>query len=54
LIYSPVRGHSKKPDEQYGKIERLYPNKRYLELFARRKRGGWDAWGDEVKSDIEL
>jgi len=54
LIYSPVRGHSKKPDEQYGKIERLYPNKRYLELFARRKRGGWDAWGNEVKSDIEL
>lgn len=54
LIYSPVREHSRKPDEQYNKIERLYPNKRYLELFARHKRDGWDAWGNEIKSDIRL
>ena len=54
LIYSPVREHSRKPDEQYAKIEKLYPNKRYLELFARRKREGWDAWGNEVDSDVEL
>ena len=25
-----------------------------LELFARRKVEGWDAWGNEVESDIEL
>jgi N6-adenosine-specific RNA methylase IME4 len=54
LIYSPVREHSRKPDEQYGKIERLYPNMRYLELFARKKRDGWDAWGNEIESDIHL
>ena len=54
LIYTPVREHSRKPDEQYNKIERLYPNKRYLELFARHKRDGWDAWGNEIKSDIRL
>ena len=54
LIYSPVREHSRKPDEQYAKIEKLYPNKRYLELFARHKREGWDAWGNEVESDVEL
>lgn len=25
-----------------------------IELFAREKTEGWDAWGDEVESDIEL
>lgn len=54
IIHTPVREHSRKPDEQYGKIERLYPNMRYLELFARKKRPGWDAWGNEVESDIDL
>ncbi len=54
LIYSPVREHSRKPDEQYNKIERLYPDKSYLELFARYKRDGWDSWGNEVQSDIRI
>lgn len=54
LIYYPVKRHSQKPDGQYNKIERLYPNKRYLELFARNKREGWDSWGNEVKSDIRV
>lgn len=25
-----------------------------IELFARQKTKGWDVWGNEVKSDIEL
>ena len=54
IIYSPRREHSRKPDEQYSKIERLYPGKKYIELFARRTRPGWDVFGNEVKSDIEL
>ena len=54
LIYSPVREHSRKPDEQYNKIERLYPDVRYLELFARKKREKWDAWGNEVESDVSF
>jgi len=54
IIYSPIREHSRKPDEQYAKIERLYPNMNYLELFARRKRPGWDSWGNEIESDIEI
>ena len=54
LIYAPVREHSRKPDEQYNKIERLYPGRRYLELFARRKRPGWDAWGNEIESDVAM
>lgn len=54
LIASPRREHSRKPDEQYGKIERLYPEARKLELFARRKREGWHSWGNEIESDVEL
>ena len=54
LIYSPVRKHSQKPDDQYRKIEALYPDRNYLELFARRKRQGWSSWGNEVQSDVDL
>ncbi len=55
LIYSPVREHSRKPDEQYGKIERLYPDASYLELFARRQWSPqWDVFGNEVENSISL
>lgn len=53
-IVAKVREHSRKPAEQYGKIERLYPNMRYLEMFARRTRPGWDVFGNQVKNSIDL
>jgi N6-adenosine-specific RNA methylase IME4 len=46
--------HSKKPYDQYSKINRLYPNAKKLELFARRPVDGWDVWGNEVNSNVEL
>jgi N6-adenosine-specific RNA methylase IME4 len=49
-----VTKHSKKPEIAYRIIERLYPETTRLELFARQKRDGWDCWGNEVESDIEL
>jgi N6-adenosine-specific RNA methylase IME4 len=52
-MHAPVLEHSRKPDEQYAVIERCSPGP-YLELFARRRRAGWDAWGKEVDSDVEL
>ena len=54
FIIAPIEGHSHKPDEQYQKIEALYPARKYLELFARRKRAGWHSWGNEVESDVKL
>lgn len=54
LIYAPVQQHSRKPDDQYEKIARLYPDGDRLELFARRPRLGWDVWGNEVISDIAI
>jgi N6-adenosine-specific RNA methylase IME4 len=47
LIIQPRREHSRKPDEVYGRIERLSRGP-YLEMFARRSRPRWDAWGDQV------
>lgn len=46
--------HSKKPDYIRNKIAEWYPDKNKVELFARRKTEGWDVWGNEVESDIDL
>jgi N6-adenosine-specific RNA methylase IME4 len=47
LVFAPRREHSRKPDEVYGLIERLFPGP-YVELFARTCRPGWTSWGDQV------
>jgi N6-adenosine-specific RNA methylase IME4 len=52
-FYAPLQDHSHKPEEQFAIIERCSPGP-YLELFARRKRAGWDSWGDGVEGDVEL
>ncbi len=48
LLVSERREHSRKPDEIYDRIERLVDGP-YLELFARKRRKGWDASGKELK-----
>jgi N6-adenosine-specific RNA methylase IME4 len=40
-------GHSAKPDRFYEMVERVSPEPR-LELFARRRRFGWDVLGNEA------
>jgi N6-adenosine-specific RNA methylase IME4 len=42
--------HSAKPDEFYARVERLVAGP-YIELFARKRRPGWDCWGDEIAED---
>lgn len=46
-IISPRREHSRKPDDIYGRIERLVSGP-YIELFSRTTRKGWDVWGKDV------
>src|SRR3974390_3014908 len=48
LIVTPVREHSRKPDQAYEMLERMFPSQRRCELFARSTRPGWDSWGYEV------
>jgi N6-adenosine-specific RNA methylase IME4 len=40
--------HSKKPIKAYEMIEALFPDLTKIELFARNKRDGWSAWGNEI------
>lgn len=47
LIIQPRREHSRKPNEFYARVER-YCTGPYLELFARERRPGWTAWGNET------
>jgi N6-adenosine-specific RNA methylase IME4 len=47
VILAPRREHSRKPDEAAERIERLVAGP-YIELFSRRPREGWGAWGNEA------
>lgn len=54
LIISPIERHSKKPDVTRDKIVALMGDLPRVELFARQRTPGWDAWGNEIENDIEL
>lgn len=48
VFVEQVQKHSQKPEISYEIINRLYPNLRKLELYARKERNGIDCWGNEV------
>ena len=50
VINAARREHSRKPDEAYELIERMYPGLPKLELFARGQREGWIAWGNQAEA----
>ena len=64
VLVDKRKEHSKKPDFVREFINNWYPDKTKLELFSRPNPqikldgtntfDGWDVWGNEVKSDIEL
>lgn len=45
--------HSRKPAKIYTLIERLYGDVPRIELFARHKRQGWEAWGNQVPKETQ-
>lgn len=47
ILAAPRREHSRKPDETFARIERMFDGP-YLELFARESRPGWESWGNEA------
>ena len=47
LIVSPLGRHSEKPGEALARAERLLKGP-YLELFARKRRPGWTALGNQL------
>jgi N6-adenosine-specific RNA methylase IME4 len=54
VVMAPAGKHSKKPDEVRNRIVELCGDVPRIELFARDRYEGWSAFGNEVKSDIEL
>lgn len=54
IIDTPIEGHSKKPDITRNRIIELVGDLPRVELFARQKVSGWDSWGNEVESDLDL
>ena len=54
VVLAPVGRHSAKPAEVSERIESLYPTAERIELFARRRRDGWTAWGNEISDDPSL
>jgi N6-adenosine-specific RNA methylase IME4 len=47
FMYAARREHSRKPDEQYERIESMY-NGPFIELFARQSRPNWISWGNQI------
>lgn len=54
LVEAERTKHSKKPEEVRKRIVELMGDIPRIELFARQKTKGWDVWGNEVESDINL
>jgi N6-adenosine-specific RNA methylase IME4 len=48
LIMANVTRHSEKPPVFHELIESMYPTTAKIEMFARKFRDGWDAFGNEV------
>jgi N6-adenosine-specific RNA methylase IME4 len=53
LIRAPRTSHSTKPDEVRQAIDRMFPEQRRIELFARQKPENWDVWGLDVQEVYE-
>jgi N6-adenosine-specific RNA methylase IME4 len=52
---SEMRGrHSQKPAEVRNRITQMFPTQKKVELFAREVVEGWDRFGNEVESNVEL
>jgi N6-adenosine-specific RNA methylase IME4 len=49
VLIARKQEHSRKPEAVYRLIEACSPGP-YVELFARRRVPGWEAWGDQVDS----
>ena len=54
VIMDKRREHSRKPDIIRNKIIELMGDLPRIELFARQKIEGWDAWGNEAPNSTQL
>ena len=50
----PIMEHSRKPKQTRKRIIELCGDLPRIELFARQRARGWDAWGDEIDNSKEV
>lgn len=48
IIAGDQREHSRKPDSLQDRIDEVWASERKLEVFARQRRLGWSAWGNQI------
>lgn len=53
IIREPATIHSRKPIAAYEMLESMFPEAKKIELFARKRRSGWDAFGNELIGENE-
>ena len=53
ILHAKMTRHSEKPEAFYRLVESCCPGP-YLDVFARRRHQGWDAFGDEVDTFTQL
>lgn len=51
VIEEPIQAHSVKPEEARRRIVDLLGDVPRIELFARQRAPGWDAWGNEIEME---
>lgn len=54
VIISKIGRHSEKPEEARNRIVALFGDAPRIELFARTRAEGWDAWGNEVEENEDI
>lgn len=54
VIHTVSRKHSEKPPQVRDRIVQLCGDLPRIELFARQAVDGWDVWGNEVNSDLDM
>ena len=52
LVRAERGPHSEKPEEVRRRIERMFPEQKKIELFARREFPGWQPWGRGDRAGI--
>jgi N6-adenosine-specific RNA methylase IME4 len=53
LVISPIKEHSRKPDEIRRLIVELCGDVPRIELFARNRFDGWDCYGNQLSTTIQ-
>ncbi len=53
FLWPRIARHSVKPEAFLDLVERCSPGP-YLEMFARRRREGWEAWGNQAPQESQM